>query len=137
MFSALRLSIVIFLTLLQFIAPLVHAHANGPVAKQGLHVPGLENFSAQQHTAQALPLDLGVNGVMVVVDSGIKQQRTALNTADQTPYFLLPQTLSFSSATARQQDTNFSPHQQAAVHHVFSTANSPRAPPTHQVPEFF
>ena len=80
MFSTLRKFIVIFLTMLQFIAPLVHAHASEYNSKQGLHVPGLERYGAEHNMLisqmKTLQYNVCVEGMIVAVDIGIKQNRT-------------------------------------------------------------
>jgi hypothetical protein len=44
MIFSLRPLLVTFLVLLQFIAPLVHAHTSEQISSQGLHIPGLEVY---------------------------------------------------------------------------------------------
>jgi len=44
MIFSLRPFLVTFLVLLQFIAPLVHAHTSEKFSSQGLHIPGLEVY---------------------------------------------------------------------------------------------
>lgn len=44
MIFSLRPCLVIFLVLLQCIAPLVHAHTGEKFSTQGLHIPGLEAY---------------------------------------------------------------------------------------------
>ncbi|MDD1605282.1 MAG: hypothetical protein LUP96_01080 [Methylococcaceae bacterium] len=41
---SLRPFLVTFLVLLQFIAPLVHAHTSEQISSQGVHIPGLEAY---------------------------------------------------------------------------------------------
>jgi hypothetical protein len=132
MFSTLRKFIVIFLTLLQFIAPLVHAHASEHSLKQGLHVPGLEHYGAEnkalvaqmktfQHTVCA-------NGMIVGVDLGLKQSRTNSHTDSDNSYYLHQQTVAFNTAVSGL-DTNFSPPPKQFVYPSFTPPHSPRAPP--------
>jgi hypothetical protein len=47
MFTTLRKFTVIFLAILQLIAPLVHAHAGEKNSSLGLHVPGLEIYGVE------------------------------------------------------------------------------------------
>ncbi|TRW97006.1 hypothetical protein [Candidatus Methylobacter oryzae] len=49
MFTTVRKFTVIFLAILQLIAPLVHAHAGEKVSGIGLHVPGLEIYGVGQY----------------------------------------------------------------------------------------
>jgi hypothetical protein len=53
MFTTLRKFTVIFLAILQLIAPLVHAHAGEKVSSLGLHVPGLERYDVEHEAAMS------------------------------------------------------------------------------------
>ena len=132
MFSTPRKFLVIFLTMLQFIAPLVHAHASEHGLKQGLHVPGLEHYFAEHNTliAQMKTLygNVSVDGMIVAVDMGIKQNRTNPQTDSDNNYYLHQQTATFNTAVSRF-DTNFSPQPQQLVYRLFDPLHSPRAPP--------
>jgi hypothetical protein len=44
MIFSIRLFLVTCLVVLQFIAPLVHAHTSEKISVQGLHIPGLEQY---------------------------------------------------------------------------------------------
>ena len=130
MFSTVRKFIVIFLTLLQFIAPLVHAHASEFNSKQGLHVPGLERYGLEKQTLlaqmKALQHTDSVEGIMVAVDIGVKQSQINLQTGSDNACYLQSQTLVFNSKISRF-DTNFSPQQ--PVYRLFIPLPPPRAPP--------
>ena len=132
MFSPLRKFIVIFLTMLQFIAPLVHAHASEHSSIQGLHVPGLENYSAEHNTfitqMKTLPSNVYVDGMIVAVDIGLKQNRTSLQANSDNHYYLHQQLAVFNPAVFRL-DTNFSPHPQPFIYPLFTPSHAPRAPP--------
>jgi hypothetical protein len=127
MFLIPRKFIVIVLTLLQFIAPLAHAHAHGQGDGQGLHIPGLEGFSTRHNTAKTLPCHAAIDGLLVVVDGGLKQQRASL-TSNADNNVCLPQQASALNATAFRLDS-ISPQPQAFVATAFTPAHSPRAPP--------
>lgn len=79
---AARFFLIIFLILLQGIAPLVHAHAGGGVRLDNgkLHLPGLESYSQ----ADNIPLACAglnqpeVNGLAIGIHSGIEQNREAM-----------------------------------------------------------
>ena len=96
MFSTLRKFIVIFLTMLQFIAPLVHAHASEHGSKQGLHVPGLEHYGAENKMLIAqmktLQYNVSVDGMIVAVDIGLKQTKTNPQADSDNNYYLHQQT---------------------------------------------
>lgn len=42
----------IILALLQFVAPLVHAHSNGESSGQGFHLPGYEHYSVKSDRSE-------------------------------------------------------------------------------------
>ena len=132
MFSTLRKFLVIFLTMLQFIAPLVHAHASEHRSKQGLHVPGLEYYGAEHNTLIAqiktLQYNVGVDGMLVAVDTGIKQNQTDPQTDLDSNYYLHQQTLAFNAAVS-SFDTNFSPQPQQLFCRLLIPSPPPRAPP--------
>jgi hypothetical protein len=133
MFSTLRKFIVIFLTMLQFIAPLVHAHASEYNSKQGLHVPGLERYGVEHNMLisqmKTLQYNVCVEGMIVAVDIGIKQNRTNLQSDSDNYYYLQQQTVVFNTDVSRF-DTHFSPQPQQLVYRLFIPSPSPRGPPT-------
>jgi hypothetical protein len=134
MFSTLRKFLVIFLTMLQFIAPLVHAHASEHSSMLGLHVPGLEHYSREHntHVAQMKTLqhNLCVDGLIVAVDIGIQQNKKYPRTDSDNNYFLHQQTVALNTAVPRF-DSHFSSQPQQIVYRLFIPSNSPRASPAH------
>ena len=132
MFSTLRKFLVIFLTMLQFIAPLVHAHASEHSSTQGLHVPGLEYYGAEQDapTAQikTAPYSVAVDGVIVGVDLGLKQSRMNPRTDADNSLYLHQQTLPFNVAVSRG-DNYFSGQPPQLIYRLFVPSPPPRAPP--------
>ena len=118
--------------MLQFIAPLVHAHASEHTSKQGLHVPGLEHYDAEHNTLIAqmktLQYNACVDGMIVGVDVGLKQNRTTPRTDSDNNYYLHQQTIAFNTAVSGF-DINFSPQSQQFVYRLFIPSQSPRAPP--------
>mgnify|MGYP003461395831 CR=1 FL=1 len=132
MFSTLRKFIVIFLTILQFIAPLVHAHASGHGSKLGLHVPGLEQYSAENNKLinqiKTLQYNASVEGMIVAVDIGIKKKKKNLQINSDSNYYLHQQTVAFNTSVSRL-DTNFSPQPQQLFYRLFIPSSPPRAPP--------
>ena len=132
MFSTPRKFLVIFLTMLQFIAPLVHAHASENNSKQGLHVPGLERYGFEYNALvtqmKTLQYNVSVDGMIVAVDMGIKQNRTNPQTDSGSNYYLHQQTFAFNTVVSRF-DANFSPQPQQLVYRLFIPSPPPRAPP--------
>lgn len=132
MFSTLRKFIVLFLTMLQFIAPLVHAHASDHSLKQGLHVPGLEHYGADNKALVAqmktLQHKVCVNGMIVGVDLGLKQNRANPRNDSDSNFCLLAQAALINLAVTRG-DNNYYPSLKQFVYPSFITSHSPRAPP--------
>ena len=132
MFSTSRKFLVIFLTMLQFVAPLVHAHASEHSSKPGLHVPGLESYVTEHKglIAQMKTLHYSVHADTLItgVDTGIKQNRPNPHTGPDSNYYLHQQTLAFNSSVSRF-DANFSPQSHQLVYRVFIPSPPPRAPP--------
>ena len=132
MFSTLRKYLVIFLTMLQFIAPLVHAHASEHRSQLGLHVPGLEYYGAKHNMliaqTKTLQHNVCVDGMIVGVDIGLKQNQTNPQTDSDNNYYLHQHTVAFNTAVSRF-DTHFSPQPQQLVYRFFIPSPLPRAPP--------
>ena len=109
MFSILRKFLVIFLTMLQFIAPLVHAHASERSPKQRLHVPALERYDTELNTLKAqmkaLQYSNTVDGIIIGVNRGFKQTKTDLTDSDSN-FYLHQQVVVFNTAISGF-DTNF------------------------------
>jgi hypothetical protein len=91
MLPTLRKFLIIFLTILQLFAPLVHAHASEFHSNQGLHVPGLEHYSSHHQSSIYIKahssLHACIDGVLVGVGLGLKQNSsTAPYDADNSYY---------------------------------------------------
>ena len=132
MFSTLRKLIVIFLTMLQFIAPLVHAHASEHGSGPGLHVPGLEQYGAENKMLMAqmktLQYNVSVEGMIVAVDVGIKQSKKNPQTDSDNNCYLHQQTVMFNTEVSRF-DNHFSQRSQQLFYRLLIPASPPRAPP--------
>ncbi|MDD5410648.1 MAG: hypothetical protein PHF31_04420 [Methylobacter sp.] len=130
MFSTLRKFLVIFLAILQLIAPLVHAHAGEKVPDLGLHVPGLEMYSVEHHAfvSQAVSYDSSSDGMIVGVDAGMKDRQVNAAADLDNDHYLHQQSPVFHAAIS-PFDTNFSPQAAQFVCRLFIPSLSPRAPP--------
>ncbi len=128
MFTTLRKFTVIFLAILQLIAPLVHAHAGEKSPDRGLHVPGLEMYSAEHDTllSQAIHYDFSTYGIIVGVDAGINDKK--VNVAADNSHYLQPQMPAFNP-TLSAFDNNFTPQAAQFICRLFIPSLSPRAPP--------
>lgn len=130
MLSALRFHIVVFLAMLQLIAPLVHAHAGEKIPDLGLHVPGLEAYGAKNAGLglEAVSYTAGAEVMLFSVDTGIRLNPTHADTdVDQSPY--LHHEIGLFNAPISPFDTNFSPQTQPFVCRLLIPSLSPRAPP--------
>jgi len=129
MFSALRKFLVIFLAILQLIAPLVHAHAGEKVSGLGLHVPGLEMYGVKHDVlmSTAVNYDFHVDGIIVGVDAGMKDNQ--INAVDLDDNHYLHQQATTVKAALSPFDVNFSPQTAQFVSRLLIPSLSPRAPP--------
>lgn len=140
-----RLFIVTFLVLLQFIAPLVHAHTSEKILSQGLHIPGLETYS--QSTAQGITPSVmamsckvslfcgNLEGQVVGIDAGVSRnatlQRLEKIIADlDVDYFLPPSAPVFKAGVSAVTIIPSTPTAPLVYQLVYSPY-SPRAPPVH------
>ena len=118
--------------MLQFIAPLVHAHASEYNSMQGLHVPGLEHYGAEHNTLIAqmktLQYNVCVDGMIVAVDIGLKQNRTNFLADSDNNYYLHQQTAALNTAFFRS-DTNYFSQPQQLFYRLFVPSPPSRASP--------
>jgi hypothetical protein len=83
--------LIIFLTILQLFAPLVHAHASESTSKQGFHVPGLEHYSSHHESIayiKAPAVHACIDGVMVSVGLGLQQKLSTTKTDTDNGFYL-------------------------------------------------
>lgn len=86
MFNVFSKILIVFLVLLQFFAPLLHAHTGDKFLVQGIHMPGLEvfeiNYDAEASTNGALRCKLTFcdidEGMVVGVNTGFKSNKDML-----------------------------------------------------------
>lgn len=137
MFFILRKYLVTFLVLLQFVAPLVHAHAGEkalvfPNTSAGkLHVPGLEMLviaEAVHAEYGSAALDAPTEGIIIGVDTGIKRHLNNDQSDADHGYYLHQQTVVFT-AEVSPFDGNFSPQTTAVIRRPSASPHTPRAPP--------
>ncbi len=143
MISSLRPFLVSFLVLLQFIAPLVHAHTSEKVLSQGLHIPGLEVYA--RSTDEIVSNDAFlcktsgfcgcIDGQVVGVDTGVHRE-TAIATqrlykkiiTDADHGYCLP-SATFKTAIS-VFFTTLTIQAVPLPAHPSHVAHSPRAPPS-------
>lgn len=131
MIPSLQKFLVIVLVLLQFAAPLVHAHAHAgdEIVDSGLHVPGLESLSIGSSESETASIDrhVGYNHCIVSISSGIQLKYQASN--DQSSDAVLNQPgFSFRLALL-DYFINFSPQPDQPLSSPFISQHSTRAPP--------
>ena len=149
MILSLRLFLVTCLVVLQFIAPLVHAHTSEKILSQGLHIPGLEVYDRSTpqdalNPTQSVNASLckatlfcgDIDGQVVGVDAGFSrdfatpiQKRHKIIT-DLHSDFLPASTIVFETGFS----TFFIPpltHTEPFFGRLAYFPHSPRAPPAH------
>jgi hypothetical protein len=129
MFITLRKFLVIFLAMLQLIAPLVHAHAGQKSLDLGLHVPGLEMYGIEHedHIFRATSVNFSPDGIVVGVDAGMKDKRVNVLADLDISYYLL-QATAFNVAYSLF-DSNFPSEAAQLACRLLIPSLSPRAPP--------
>ena len=93
MLSAFRKSLIIVLAMLQLFAPLLHAHTGiNDFTQGGLHIPGLESYPSNQDAPvfQSVNHDWDSEGLLVVVDAGIKNPHDISVVSTGISFALLP-----------------------------------------------
>ncbi len=128
MISGLNKFLLIILALLQFVAPLVHAHSEDATELSGLHLPGLESIASHQYDGPALRADARLSDIdhaVVGIGSGIKQQKEKLSVdvfcCNRQPFPAPAPLLVF--------EINFSPQTLPPLQNPVINSQSPRAPP--------
>lgn len=122
--------IVISLMLLQFIAPLTHAHAGKHIAKIGLHVPGLETFSAVDDLPGFQTADdySSSDTVLFGVGAGITQSQNTPSAAPDNSYYLV-QSIALIPPPLSAFNTSLSPRSPPIAGVLSMPSHTPRAPP--------
>jgi hypothetical protein len=130
MIPVIRKSVIFVLAMLQLFVPLVHAHTGAKNFNQGLHVPGLElyHISHDAPVTQNVNVDWDSEGLLVVVDTGIKTQKNMMVVMQDGPFALSPAD-QWQVTALPESDNNFSPQTQSFSFRKFPVAYSPRAPP--------
>lgn len=127
MVAFFRQFLVVLLVLLQFAAPLVHAHVDETSLGHGLHLHEFEglHFKADAVVMASLTVHDAAQSVIVEVGSAIKIQQPAQDAMD----FALLYEPGFWPTQRIVERVNFSPHPQPSVSEPFLSQNLSRAPP--------
>lgn len=130
MLPVIRKSSIILLAILQLFAPLVHAHAGQNSFNEGLHVPGLELYLPNQDAPvfQDVNADWGSEGMLVVVDTGIKNPQDIIVEIENVDFALPPSDQSRVNALPKNDSSKTPQPQSFSFRRKLSTL-SPRAPP--------
>ena len=98
MFSSPTKSLIILLALLQFVAPLVHAHTGEEHSNLNIHLPGFEYFSLN-NDAPVLQAATHPNFDCSIISIGSAIKHKKVYTDHTTPYFLPADIFSIKSVT--------------------------------------
>jgi hypothetical protein len=130
MSSSSRSLLPLFLVILQFFAPLLHAHTGQQNSHFGLHIPGLEAYNtpaggvlaSQPETYYAAAEDC-----IVAIDDGFRENRTA--SAENPSDNCLPLPAWIFRSDAEFNPVAEFPHPPLLLSRHRSPSLSPRAPP--------
>jgi hypothetical protein len=92
MILLIRLPIILVLTLLQFAAPLIHAHTfNNGYFESSIHLPEFEQVNSLRQSSPTFSNAIVQNDNTVVMSIGIKNddQKTKIINKDSVLYFIL------------------------------------------------
>lgn len=130
MILLIRKYLILILALLQLFAPLVHAHTGHKSFTQGLHIPGLELYRTSQDTQvlQAVNSDTNTEGLLILVDAGIKSPQDVMTVIVNNHYALLPAN-QLQINVLPKTDSNFSPQYRSFHLRELLSISAPRAPP--------
>ncbi len=128
MLSSPQKMLIILLTLLQLVAPLVHAHTGEEHATQNIHLPGFEFFNLTLDTAilQAQKHPNFDTGSIISIGSAIKHKKIF---SDHTVCYSLPADNFSISAVTHHSAFKYTPRQQISLPATHYSSLPVRAPP--------
>lgn len=128
MVAYFRLFLVTLLVMLQFVAPLVHAHVDEMGVGRGLHLHEFETLHIQSDSlfSNALSYADSAQSMIVELGAAIKAPKSS---KDISPVYFLHSDLMQWSVKYIVQTVNFSPHTFIVVSEPFPSQNLTRAPP--------
>ncbi|MGR8929997.1 MAG: hypothetical protein ACU836_05095 [Gammaproteobacteria bacterium] len=127
MVAFLRRFLVLTFALLQFAAPLVHAHVHNMGTASGLHLHELETLHVKSDTSFMATFDNAGS-----VQSAIVELGSAIKVAASKQHVSVAYITSTDQLAAKRyvvEIINFSPHQQTLLIELFPTQHTSRAPP--------
>ncbi len=131
MVAFIRQFLVLLLVLLQFAAPLVHAHVDDRGVTNGLHLHEFESLTVQAdrlpNSVQACSVSL--QSAIVELGAAIQHQPSELDDEDATALYCLTEQTAALPARQNLKAINFSPQQAHLKTPHFLSQNLSRAPP--------
>lgn len=125
MSTSFKKALVIFLVILQSIAPLVHAHPMVDELSDGLHMPGFEQFNVANDDDDVLAL---FDASVIDLDQGIETETMLLS--DWLPFGIVFVALVFPEPDEFLGfEVSFSPPPNVLSGRTSSSPQAPRAPP--------
>lgn len=130
MIPALQKITILALVLLQFAAPLVHAHTGMEIAGPGVHVPGLESWSvgAKEDSVSSSSGPYRTNNCLVAISSAI-QQKQPVSVEPFGGYALSQPPVQTYVVSLDVCLLNFSPHRNRIIPSPLVSSHATRAPP--------
>ncbi|MEC4749906.1 hypothetical protein [Methylomicrobium sp. Wu6] len=120
----------LLLVILQFFAPLLHAHTGAQQTHFGLHVPGLESFGSTSAAAMSVQPELHVSNTgdcIVAIDDGMREKR--IQSEEHSASDCLPVLTWILKTPAASNSSAEFPQPPLLLSRPRSPALSPRAPP--------
>jgi hypothetical protein len=131
MILTLRRYLLVLLGLLQFVAPLVHAHSGNDFAQFGLHLPNFEVYSVAHHQIppvfQSTDYLASLDNAIVSISTGIQNPQNDVD--ELSPLLYFPPHPIAVTPTLVSCEINFSPQAILSFKTIRHTPQSPRAPP--------
>ncbi len=125
-----RKSLVMLLAMLQFFAPLVHAHSGNSSFSHGLHIPGLESYAYVQDAIDAPDVNAGIHaeGLLIVMDAGIKNPQDSFAETGRPDIVYLPSSQLFRHRSP-DRPSNYAPLERPVFVRRLTNSLCVRAPP--------
>ena len=124
--------LVILLVVLQFAAPLIHAHKNNATNfSASIHLPEFEQVNAFLKHAPEFIAPTNHDEGVIAVSTGIKNEPQSLSQMENTIFVLLLSV--FLLAKVEREPSNFSLQTEPIPDTPFFNLASPRAPPVRHV----
>jgi len=131
MVALIRQFLVLLLVLLQFAAPLVHAHIDEMGGKNGFHLHEFESITLPSDSwlDSTHAYSVGVQSAIVELGTAIQHQPSELDDDDATALYYLTELVAALPTRQCLKAINFSPQQAHFKTPHFLSQNLSRAPP--------